>query len=54
MFKKRMICLQVALLDWLVLGCPKHAPKELFLGKKLKSSQWSVDSLAFELGCEVA
>ena len=42
MFKKRLICLQVAFLDWLSLGCPKHAPSSLGLGRKLKSSQWSV------------
>ena len=46
MFKKRMVCLQVALFDWLVLGCPQHAPRELMLGRKLKCSQWSVSTLS--------
>ena len=39
---KRLVCLQVAAFDWLVLGCPKGSPRELHLGGKLAACQWSV------------
>ena len=42
MHKKRLVSLQVALLDWLVLGCPAHAPRSICMGRRLKSCQWSV------------
>ena len=39
---KRLVCLQVAAFDWLVLGCPGGSPRELRLGGKLAACQWSV------------
>eukprot|EP00438_Fugacium_kawagutii_P003588 Skav221596 [mRNA] locus=scaffold1698:358778:363001:+ [translate_table: standard] len=37
-----MVCLQVALLNWLSLGSPDHAPGWLRLGARLNGRQWSV------------
>ena len=39
---KRLVSMQVAVMDWLVLGMPKFAPRSIKLGKKLSSRQWSV------------
>ena len=39
---RRLVCLQIAAFDWLVLGCPGGSPSELRLGGKLAASQWSV------------
>ena len=41
MHKKRLVCLQIALLDWLALGCPKSPPREIRLGVKPSPKQWS-------------
>ena len=41
-WKKRLVCLQVALLDWLVLGSPSHAPRSLRLGRRLSPRKWGV------------
>lgn len=39
---KRLICLQVAMLDWLVLGSPSASPGAIGLGRPLNARQWSV------------
>ena len=39
---KRLVCLQVAALDWLFLGSPSAAPMSLRLGTRLSARQWSV------------
>ena len=39
---KRLISMQVAVMDWLLLGMPRSAPKSIRLGVKLRSGQWSV------------
>ena len=39
---KRLVCLQVALMDWLMLGSPSAAPISLGLGLRLNARQWSV------------
>ena len=39
---KRLLCLQVALLDWLVLGSPSASPPALRLGLRLNARQWSI------------
>ena len=39
---KRLVSMQVAVMDWLVLGMPKFAPRSIKLGKKLSCRQWSV------------
>lgn len=39
-WKKRRVCLQVLVLDWLFLGKPKACPPSLKLGAKLSSKQW--------------
>eukprot|EP00435_Cladocopium_sp_Y103_P015082 s84_g3.t1 len=39
---KRLTCLQVALLDWLSLGSPGHAPASIRLGSPLNARQWSM------------
>ena len=41
-WRKRRVCLQIAVLDWLVLGRPKAAPRYLRLGQKLSSEQWEI------------
>lgn len=38
---KRLVCLQVAVFDWLCLGSPLHAPAMIKMGMKLSASQWS-------------
>ena len=38
---KRLVCLQVAVFDWLSLGSPLHAPAMIKMGMKLSASQWS-------------
>ena len=39
---KRLTCLQVAALDWMLLGCPAAAPLFLRLGRRLNAKQWTV------------
>lgn len=38
---KRSVCMQVVCFDWLILGCPRGAPKFLAIGTKLSGRQWS-------------
>ena len=38
---KRLVCMQIAVLDWLTLGKPLKAPQSILLGKRLSSRQWS-------------
>ena len=38
---KRLVCLQVAVLDWYILNRPDVAPSALGLGARLNSRQWS-------------
>ena len=45
LWQKRLICLQVVLLDWFVLGKPAVAPPGLALGAKLTARQWSAVSV---------
>ncbi|CAK9021478.1 unnamed protein product [Durusdinium trenchii] len=40
--RKRLICLQVVLLGWFVLGSPSVAPRILKLGARLSAKQWSI------------
>ena len=47
--KKRLVCLQVALLDWLLLNKPRVAPRELRLGRKLSAKQWSAVQVLLHL-----
>eukprot|EP00438_Fugacium_kawagutii_P011960 Skav219331 [mRNA] locus=scaffold1957:475156:479430:- [translate_table: standard] len=37
---KRLVCMQVLVLNWLSLGKPKVAPSEITLGSTLTSRQW--------------
>ena len=39
---KRLVSLQVLILDWFVLGRPMSAPQYLGIGNKLTARQWSV------------
>ena len=39
---KRLVSLQIAFLDWFVLGRPTGAPMCIRLGRRLTSRQWSV------------
>ena len=39
---KRLVSLQIATLDWLVLGSPLAAPPSISLGRSLSARQWSV------------
>lgn len=39
---KRLVSLQVAVLDWFVLGRPISAPDDIRLGRSLSSRQWTV------------
>ena len=39
---KRLVAMQVVVMDWLVLGMPRSAPRSLCLGQKLSAAQWSV------------
>ncbi len=39
---KRLVSLQIAVLDWFVLGRPGGAPASIRLGSRLSSRQWSV------------
>ena len=39
---KRLVSMQVAVMDWLLLGMPRSAPKSIRLGAKLLAGQWSV------------
>ena len=47
--RKRLVCLQVALLDWLMLNRPRVAPRELRLGRKLSAKQWSAVQVLLHL-----
>ena len=49
--RKRLVCLQVALLDWLLLtfNKPRVAPRELRLGRKLSAKQWSAVQVLLHL-----
>ena len=50
--RKRLVCLQVALLDWFVLGRPSAARKDLALGSQLTSRQWSAVRMLLELAMD--
>ena len=39
-WKRRRLCLQIVILDWLWLGRPSVAPFSISLGRKLTSRQW--------------
>ena len=39
-WKRRRLCLQIVMLDWLWLGRPSVAPLSICLGQKLTSKQW--------------
>ena len=39
---KRLVCLQIAVLDWLTLSGPLTSPDGLRLGSKLSAAQWRV------------
>lgn len=39
-WRKRRVCLLVALMDWLFLGKPAAAPSMLAIGKRLTGKQW--------------
>ena len=39
---KRLVCLQVAVMSWLAMGCPPKAPPELCLGVRLRAQQWRI------------
>lgn len=39
-WRKRRVCLLVALMDWLFLGKPAAAPSALAIGKRLTGKQW--------------
>ena len=41
-WKKRRLCLQLVVLDWLYLGQPAAAPKSLKLGQRLTPGQWRI------------
>ena len=47
--QKRLVCLQIALLDWFALGKPEKAPWFICLGRRLSSSQWSIVSTLMHL-----
>lgn len=49
---KRLVCLQVALLDWFVLGRPTAAPRDLALGSKLSSRQWTAVRMLRDLAVD--
>ena len=38
---KRLTCLQVAVFNWLCLGCPRLAPSVIRMGARLSALQWS-------------
>ena len=42
LWRKRKLCVQVAMLDWLYLGKPVRAPRTLKLGRKLSPGQWEI------------
>ena len=44
-WRKKRLCLQLLLLNWLWLGRPSTAPGALRLGRKLKQRQWRVVKL---------
>lgn len=44
LWRKRLLSLQIVVLDWFVLGSPRVAPKSLRLGAKLTAKQWTVVS----------
>ena len=48
-WRKKRLCLQLVLLNWLWLGRPCVAPWMLRLGRKLKHRQWRVVNLLEEL-----
>ena len=39
---KRLVCLQIAVMDWLFLGMARAAPLSLRLGTRLTAKQWSI------------
>ena len=51
LWKKRRLCVQLMVLDWLHLGRPAAAPGRLRLGQKLTSGQWRIVRL-FEVLAE--
>ena len=50
--RKRLVCLQVALLDWFVLGRPSAARNDLALGLKLTARQWTAVKMLLELSMD--
>ena len=48
-WKKRRVCLQLVVLNWLFLGQPDVAPRSLKLGLKLMPAQWKVVRLLEDL-----
>ena len=49
-WKRRRLCLQIVVLDWLWLGRPSVAPVSICLGQKLTSKQWRTVHLLEHLG----
>ena len=49
LWKKRRLCLQIVILDWLSLGRPVSAPSFLRLGRRLARRQWKVVRLLEDL-----
>ena len=48
-WRKKRLCLQLVLLNWLWLGRPFTAPGALRLGRRLKQRQWRVVKLVESL-----
>lgn len=48
--KKRLLSLQVVMLDWFCLGSPSVAPHSLRLGAKLTAKQWTAVEIIRHLG----
>ena len=49
-WRRKRLCLQIVVMDWLWLGKPSIAPRAISLGQALTSRQWKVIKLLTHLG----